>query len=263
MPKPLNGVLDDESVHLFQRALFVQPISHPIDPEKFPADGHEYIHRVRLEEAACFPDFSKEFSDSMPIFHVKETEVDAVADEIKTLTLSEWKAKEANFFSKLAVELKSKKNDLMKKYPKQQFPLIENEKDICLFCLGSELYKKIFTDENVAETSGHYPFLSIVLYLSQEEIVTILEYINDWVDKIGMNHTVCRWTYALLACFKKPVSDDCEEFLEYFFDFCISRCKKCNPSEKNQLHLIISILRNYFCIKANHGSSLDKFVNLC
>jgi len=263
MPKSGDGTLNDEAVHLFQKGLYVEPLNYPIDPEKFPADGHEYIHRVRLEEAAIFSEMDRDFSQCMPMLP-KEDKADTTVDNKVKMSLSEWKRKEASSFCDVAIKLKLHRELLMKEFPSQQFPPVKNEKEFCLFCLGSELYKKIFSDEQVDDTSEHVPLLSIVLHLSQEEILTALEYFSEWTNHVKMDHVVCRWIYALLACLRKPVSDDCEEFLEDFYDKCVIKCKNCDQVEKNQLHLVTAILKNYFCVKAHKvGPTLDKFLPLC
>lgn len=264
MSRPADGVLNDESVRLFQRGLFVESLNYKLDPHKFPSNGHEYIHKVREEEEEMFPG-QRQFYESIPAFEVKEPPaVDDDKDKMKVPSLSEWKNKEATFFSRLANQLKVKRKELMEKFPCRKFPSITEEKDVCLFCLGSDLYQKVFLSDKVDEAPNHPPLLSIVLHISQEEIYTLLQYMTVWVMQTDFDHKVCRWIYALLACLQKPVSDECEEFLENFYDFCVGRTKDCDEKEKNQMYLLSSILENYFCVKAYAmGPSLDRFVPLC
>lgn len=262
MSKPADGVMNDESARLFQRALFVESLNYPVDPHKFPADGHEYIYRVRKEEEEIFPG-QRQFYESIPAFEVSEPTVDD-KEKIKVPSLSEWKNKEAIFFSRMANQLKHKRKELMEKFPPRKFPSVKKEKDMCLFCLGSDLYEKVFKSNKVAEAPSHPPLLSIVLHFSQDEIYMLLQYMTVWVMQTDFDHKVCRWIYALLACLQKPISDECEEFLENFYDFCVCRSKDCDIKERNQMYLLTSILENYFCVKAYAmGPSLDKFEPLC
>ena len=266
MSRTANGVLNDESVHLFQRALYVEPINYPLDPNKFPANGHEYIHRVRMEEEEIFPG-QRQFYESIPAFEVRApsaVDKDSDVSKGKVPSLSEWKNKEATYFSRLANQLKQKRKELVEKFPRKKFPSVKDEKAVCLFCLGSDLYQKVYMAEKVDKTANHPPLLSIVLHISQEEIFTLLQYMTVWVMQTNFDHIVCRWIYALLACLQKPISDECEEFLENFYDFCVCRSKDCDQNEKNQIYLLSSILENYFCVKAySVGPSLDKFIPLC
>lgn len=257
--------MTDESLHLCQPALYVEPVSHPVHSKTFPANGHEYIHKVRIETSEVLKDEDEDFYDVMPAFKVQASPAENVLDTAKPMRLAEWKCQEANFFSKLASELNRARENLKKKFPpKQPFPPIGNEQNVCLFCLGTELFKELFPGLEVDEVSSQGPLLSIVLHWTQEDIVTVLGYFNKWGSQINMSHTLCRWMYALLACIKKPVSDECQELLEVIYNVCYKKTKKRDMSEKYQLHLILAILRDYFCIIYTQlGPELDSFVPLC
>lgn len=255
-----EGELTDEGAHLLQKALYVEPLHYPMDFKKFPTNGHEYIHQVRLEEASIFPEVFQENSESLPVCCPEEVAV----PKMSPISLQQWKRKEANSFSYLAGELKTYKEQLKKNFPPKSVPPIGNEKGWCLFSLGSDLYAKIYVEEKPQDTDGNFPYLSIVLYLSQKDVVILLEYMKNWLNVIGMDHSLCRWIYSLLACVVKPLNDECEMFLEDLCDDVVQKSKVCDESEKNQFHLISAILKNYFCIKAYQiGPDLDKFLKLC
>lgn len=258
MPKPPGGTLDDESVHLKQTALYVEPINYPLDENHFPTNGHEYIHLVQKERAALLsPDTAMEDF----VYFLPETNQITKSDS--KFDLKKWKISEAKFFGDLAIELKSRKAQLIKKFPKKTFPSVRDEKACCLFCLGSEMYKKIFTDEEVEHVVSNGPFLSLVLYLSQEDILILLKHLNKWSTIVGMNHEICEWIFGLLACIQKPINDKMDDFLEDFYDSCVEKIVHCKENEKKQLHLISAIINSYFCIKSYEiGPPLSSFKRL-
>lgn len=259
MEKPGDKELDDEAVHFLQKALYVEPLPYTIDLEQVPSNGHEYIHQVRLEQMKYFPEETKSIFNCYP----GDTPDEQKNGDVDKLTLAQWKRKEARAFSDLALDIKQRRIELMVKFPAQDMPPIGNEKNCCLFCLGSELYAKIYNGENITHTEGIYPYMSIVLHLKQEEIIELLTYMTTWINVVGMNHMLCRWLYSLLACVQKPLPHQYEKFLETFYDDLVRRIRNCNESEKKQLHLISAILYNYFCVKAYKvGPKLDQFVKL-
>lgn len=258
--------MTDESFNLCQRALYVEIPKCPVDDDKVPVNGYEYISQVRAERAKMLKNEDIDFSKVIPVFKVQTmSPTEDVVGQMKRLTLSQWKCQEAIIFGKLVSKLNRKRGTLKKKFPPQeQFPVVKNETEVCLFCIGSELCKNVFPEVNVDHGDTRHPLLSIVLHLTQKELFYVLLYFNKWSLEIGWNHILSRWAYALLACFKKPISDRCSLLLETMYDTCYHEVKVCDQSVKYQLHLLLGILRDHFCVKYNKlGPDLDQFVSLC
>ncbi|XP_054722912.1 RNA-binding protein 25-like [Uloborus diversus] len=130
-----------------------------------------------------------------------------------------------DLFLRIHDELSRNKSELQKKFPKKTLPL-EDKKRCCLFCLGSELYSRIYK-KRAKKCSGHLPLLSYVIHLDEEEVLLLFQYCYEWYLNVGINETIARWLYALLACLDHPISkEQAFGMLESFYLSCFKgRCQ--------------------------------------
>ncbi|XP_042908727.1 gem-associated protein 2 isoform X2 [Parasteatoda tepidariorum] len=240
---------EGEVSHLCQKALYVQPAPRAIDLNTVPADGNEFIHKSRLEDSLLDFHALKHNEDSKSTVGKERKEVDKV-----------WKRKVAADFAHFANQLKSVREFLKKKHPQRVVMPVDDEIECCAFCLGSAKSAKVYGCNPRSSVKGHLPLLSYLVHLEQGKIHKMLGYTTKWYRSCGMDVDINRWIFSFLACINKPLSDELEEFLEDYFDDCKIYLKTCKKEECRRVHLIMSLLENYFCVKSNnHSAYFDHF----
>ncbi|GFT00563.1 uncharacterized protein NPIL_323221 [Nephila pilipes] len=222
---------DDES--FFRRkALFVQSPTRPITLDTIPLDGHEFIHKSRLEQDRIVRPNKLSEKEKLK-HHAREM---------------------AREFIEYAEKLNTDKESLREKFPLTVELPEKNERKWCKFCLGSEIYNEIYNEVYENEESrnviieGHSPLLSIIVHLEQKVVKSVLKFLRRWCKAVGMRKSIGMWLYCLLACLEKPIDQNCQKMIARLEDTCKKRLKVCEESEKQQLHVMREIVDLYFSV---------------
>ncbi|GFT76864.1 uncharacterized protein NPIL_479591 [Nephila pilipes] len=138
--------------------------------------------------------------------------------------------------------------DLQKMYPLNCEISNKDEEKLCYFCLGYDLFCKIYRPRSHHQfMESQDPLLNIVSHFTQNDIMILIKYLHRWFVLIGMENAIAKWLYALLSVLKKDLDEEEERFFETFRDECAERLEDCHSSEAMNLHLIYLIIHNYFC----------------
>ncbi|GIY76404.1 uncharacterized protein CEXT_550281 [Caerostris extrusa] len=221
--KKMNIEIGDEEFKLIQKGFYVEEPNRCITLNTIPKDGNEFVHLERLQAAR----------DS----HITESQA-----------LAKRKVSEFNILRK---KFHADKDKLKIEFPKKIEVPEDSEEEWCKFCLGSELSSAIYKHKNSCSTSdnlieGHLPLLSIVLHLSQETLLLLLQYHYSWFLKIGMHDDLCRWMFAMFVCLEKSFNEECKEVLEAFCSDCQKHLRNCDKAELNQTVFISLIISSIF-----------------
>lgn len=239
---------DDQRSKLIQKGFFIERETRPITLDTEPRDGFEFIYKSRLEDA------NLQFSRN-------KTKDESPRPITPTSAMKRWGRKEAEKFCHLVKKLRSKREELMKKFPKVvEFPEQQDEKEWCEFCYGSKFCSEIYGEElPKVVKKGHQPLLSIVLHIGQHQINNLISYHLKWFVMAGMDDNMGRWLYALFGNLLKPVNEVHQTKLEDFHDYCETSLECLEDSNKDRVYLIMSILKHYFCVKYyTNGPSLSQ-----
>ncbi|GFS57688.1 uncharacterized protein NPIL_165431, partial [Nephila pilipes] len=217
--------------------LYAEPPTRYIDEDTVPRDGSELIFQSQIENVLPEVPFLK-------ASHYLQT---------NSIVFNPYSHEYQAFCRCVVGEFYDMRKTLMTLNLRENYPIDwelsnKDEKDWCLFCLGSELCFKIYPLglSYTQPSKSRDPLLSLGCYLSQDEIMILIKYLFNWFQMIGMEHAIAKWLYVLLVLQKRYLNEEEEQFFETFRDECGKRLNSAN-SETMRLHLIYQIINDNFC----------------
>lgn len=240
-----------------------------IDLDAPPVTGFDYLYRVRLETRNCPKVVVSNIDTSQFLCH-QTVKVDFGNGFIRATPgfepNSKWQENQLNTFSRYRDELLTNREALKMKFAKREYPGLR-KKEWCLYSLGWEKFEEIY-DKDWAKCKtfafsdkGNPPLLSVILYLNQSEITTLLSYHIDWLQKIKFTHFQGEWIYALLSRLEKPLDPDTCSLLRNLSRVCsILRSELSSPEDEalKPLNIIITIISNCFDQKDMNDDFLNE-----
>ncbi|KAF8789609.1 gem-associated protein 2-like [Argiope bruennichi] len=243
-------------------------------PENFdmnvpPVTGYDYLYRVRIESRNC-PKVVVSDIDKTKFLNRQTVTIDEGNGFISArpgfAPNPEWKELQLETFNSYKQKMSEDRACLKQKFPRKAFPKIKFNQKWCLYCLGTEKHDLIYgRAEEPEESDGtsciaiskeirvsdfpYPPLLSIILYLNQGQIVKLLSYHIEWLEKIGFSHLQGEWLYALLVALEKPLDPDTCALLRSLSRHC-SKLRNELPTPDHEfvqaLNLLLLIVAHCF-----------------
>ncbi|GFR25373.1 uncharacterized protein TNCT_464001 [Trichonephila clavata] len=214
----------DEDPQRAPLAFLIERPTRKITANTVPRDGFEFIHKSRQEDL---------ISGALYMLSPRQ----------KNLV---WNRKMADFFKKRAIRLQADEKNLVKNFPLKINLPAKDEKQWCLFCLGSGLYNEVYVEPCDEKVEANLPLLSIVSHLKQDMVKLVLRYLYRWFLIINMNESIALWVYSLLSYLKHPVDARYQSFLNIFKAEIRKRLSTSKKYNYRRLCLILTILNKNF-----------------
>lgn len=249
MPQLLYKADEDDDDLVLQRLAF--PISE-CDAEETsgsgpPANGLEYLHRVRREARSlpaviCKPAPRTNEEDGGPLIPLGRS---MPLSSREWIPHEHWEHQVVSEFSELANRLRSASAmHRTASSAAHALPSFSDSSAWEVFCLGS----------SNTGVPGHLPVVSLILQLQQRSALAILQTLSARLERDGcMSSQLARWQYALLLRLEPALPSDGAAILRGLVFTCAHlRCRlselsreeaeKCAPA----INAILCILGKYF-----------------
>jgi len=248
-----------------------------IDLDSPPVTGFDYLYRVRLESRKC-PKVVVSNIDTAQFVRHQTVSVDFCNGFIRALPGFEpnqkWQKEQLILFTDTRNKLFTHRTYLKTKFHKREYPNFDSQ-SWCIYTLGKEKCHLIYNvkgNEEEGNSSpvpkkqrvtdmGNPPLLSIILYMAQHNVIRLILYHIDWLERHPVfSHEQGEWLYALLLCLEKPLDPDTCSLLRRLSRICSTlRSKLSDPHDEflNPLNLLITIISDYF----DQKDMSDNFLN--
>ncbi|XP_067930079.1 gem-associated protein 2-like isoform X2 [Watersipora subatra] len=240
-----------------------------------PANGLDYLRRVRMEARSCPSTVTVELE--LPL----QAKSPSCSDKVMSRSTMnyvpqsspaplgyapslEWqKFQVAEFSKRLAKEIQ----DMRRKgsHADVKLPAATNIDGWCQLCFG-KTHNKMTKDPAGAEESDNaavspsdkddkasdaatLPLLSIISQIDQDTLLLLLGYHIRWFELTGFSQLQGQWFYALLAALEKPLLPESCSLIRSLARNCTNLRASLDSTDNSmlqQLNLIICLVGDYF-----------------
>ncbi|ELT95711.1 hypothetical protein CAPTEDRAFT_222691 [Capitella teleta] len=250
--------MDFEDGELMPQVFVVEDEIPEVDLSLPPTSGQEYLRQVQMEASKC---------PTIVVADVQDTGKTATTWRMYTAKSLHpapdgfapnisWQREQIATFSDVRQKLLKYKETQRKekKKPLRRLPLREDVDKWCSLCFGSLKTPPRSDDRNMSPSDvtppeASPPLLSIIGFMDQPSVLSVLEYHVNWFEATGFSVHQGRWLYALMASLEKPLEAETCSLLRSLARNCANLRATLENAESSllpQLNLLICIVSRYF-----------------
>ncbi|UJR15183.1 hypothetical protein I4U23_002144 [Adineta vaga] len=218
-----NDSSDDNDESLSKQVLpTADDLNGPIDMNKMPTTGEEYLRQVRFQ-ASRLPDFQKANerrkrpTQSSNLrnhaWHKLFSTTDSASQETtKHFVPIDWQNEQCRIFSEVRNDFFDMRDRIRAGNKKYKNTKLKSANHYWKFCFGDDIpfqspLSSLETDEQ-QQIQNPFPTMTKMSILTQPQIHELLQHEIDWLKQCGCSVHLALYTYATLVAIEKPISED-------------------------------------------------------
>ena len=254
--------MDSDSDEIGQQQALPVADFDTFDPSKPPMTGEEYLRRVQLEANNCpaivvadietskYNENRSCFADSTDYAHVSSIFPIYVQEAV------------CNDFKALHRRLQNLRGSLSNRQPQVYKVSDENYwRSLCIGIPGgngegrngsssssSSISNSHEVSQSINQVKNGSPSVTMLLALSQEELLQLLEYQSNWISQYGFFDQNSLWIFSLLSCLESPLNGDAYSLLRNVARAIVKQIHSKAIVQESSIsaHLIICVIARCF-----------------